>query len=321
MPTITAGRVTSVVAPAVRISRKAIPCGEEPAEREHPAVCFSWAVREKLILDHLPLVNHVLSHVGAYLPPHVDRGDLRQVGTLGLIHAADRFDPGRHVRFSTYAMSRIRGAMLDALRSADWAPRSVRRELVRVSRAGAQIAQEVSGPPTAAEIAKRTGLVVEDVARLKGSPRVHGFYPLSTAHQPLLDGMGRALAHDCQDHAPLPPDLAILEEEKTRLADAILRLSRRQRLVITLYYFERLPLCEVGAALGVTASRACQIHRAALKYLRRALSHHAFRNPPPPVRPIPSSALRPLAMPPKCNSLMPPRCNIVAAGALIRCMV
>ena len=108
---------------------------------------FSAKAREKLILGHLPLVKHVLGRVAAHLPAHVDRSDLLEAGTLGLIDAADRFDPARNVRFHTYAMTRIRGAMLDALRSDDWLPRSVRSELV--ARRAGQRADRTGSPPLA----------------------------------------------------------------------------------------------------------------------------------------------------------------------------
>jgi RNA polymerase sigma factor for flagellar operon FliA len=233
---------------------------------------FSAEAREKLIVSHLPLVKHVLGHVAAHLPAHVDRGDLLEAGMLGLIDAADRFDPARNVRFHTYAMPRIRGAMLDALRSDDWLPRSVRSELARVARASAQLEQEVHRPPTSAEICGRTGLDVEDLADLKVAG-AHAFYslddlPLSAS----LDGEYAAAQHEQRDSSLQPLDHASLEEEKSRLAEAILRLTKTERLVITLYYFERLALREIGAILHVTDSRVCQIHRAALKRLASDLA-------------------------------------------------
>ena len=106
---------------------------------------FSAEAREQLIVGHLPLVKHVLGRVAAHLPAHVDRSDLLEAGALGLIDAADRFDPARNVRFHTYAMTRIRGAMLDALRSADWLPRSVRSGLGCIARASAELEQEPTG--------------------------------------------------------------------------------------------------------------------------------------------------------------------------------
>ena len=228
---------------------------------------LSAAAREKLILGHLPLVKYVLGRVAMRLPPHVDRGDLLDAGALGLVAAADRFEPARNVRFHTYAVTRIRGAMLDALRSDDWLPRSVRSELGRVARASAQLEQEVHRSPTSAEVCNRTGLAAQDLADLKGAG-AHAFYSLddlSFSSSP--DGERALTQHERRDPALQPLDHASLEEEKSRLAEAILHLTKTERLVITLYYFERLPLREIGAVLHVTDSRVCQIHRAALKRL------------------------------------------------------
>jgi RNA polymerase sigma factor FliA len=250
-----------------RAGRQRADHGRRNSARARDAARLAAEAREKLILDHLPLVKHVLGRVAAHLPAHVDRSDLLEAGTLGLIDAADRFDPARNVRFHTYALPRIRGAMLDALRSDDWLPRSVRSELGRVARASAQLEQEVHRAPTSSEICHLTGLDMQDLADLKVAG-AHAFYsldefPLSSS----LDGEYAVAQHERRDSALQPLDHASLEEEKSRLADALLRLTKTERLVITLYYFERLALREIGAILRVTDSRVCQIHRAALKRL------------------------------------------------------
>jgi RNA polymerase sigma factor for flagellar operon FliA len=233
---------------------------------------FSAEAREKLILGHLPLVKYVLGRVAVRLPPHVDRGDLLDAGALGLVAAADRFDPARNVRFHTYAMSRIRGAMLDALRSDDWLPRSVRSKLGRLARANAQLEQEVHRSPTSAEVCDRTGLAEQDLADLKDAS-AHAFYSLDDLPFSARPEGERALAqNERSDPALQPLDHASLEEEKSRLAEAMLRLTNTERLVITLYYFDRRPLREIGAILHVTDSRVCQIHRAALKRLADELA-------------------------------------------------
>jgi len=255
-----------------RTARQRTANGRGDSGRMRNAARVAAEAREKLILGHLPLVKHVLGRVAAHLPAHVDRGDLLEAGTVGLIDAADRFDPARNVRFHTYAMTRIRGAMLDALRADDWLPRSVRSELVRVARASAELEQEVHRSPTSAEICHRTGLAAEDLAGLKGAA-AHAFYsldelPLSTSR----DRESATAQHERRDSALQPLDHASLEEEKSRLAEAILRLTKTERLVITLYYFERMALREIGAILHVTDSRVCQIHRLALKRLAGELA-------------------------------------------------
>jgi RNA polymerase sigma factor for flagellar operon FliA len=228
-----------------------------------------------LILDHLPRVEHVLTRVAEHLPSHVDREDLREAGAMGLIGAADRFDPGRNVRFHTYAKMRICGAMLDLLRSADWLPRSVRSKLRRVARVSAELEQEVSRPPTSAEICGRTGLAAQKLAELK-SAGAHTFVSLD-APPPAgrLEGEEAVAQHERRDSGLQPLDYAVLEEDKSRLAGAILRLSSIEQLAIRCYYFEQLALHEIGATLHVTVSRACQIHRAALKRLTDDLASNA----------------------------------------------
>jgi RNA polymerase sigma factor for flagellar operon FliA len=232
-------------------------------------------VREKLILDHLPLVKYVLSRVAAHLPSHIDRDDLLEAGTLGLIDAADRFDPGRKVRFHTYAMPRIHGAMLDLLRSADWLPRVVRSALRRVARISAELEQQVSRPPTSAEICSRMGLTAQRLAELNFAG-AHAFFSLD-APSPAggLDGKYVVAQYERCDSALQPPDYAALEENKSRLAGAILRLPRSEQMVIRRYYFGRLALHEISAILHVTVSRVCQIHRAALKRLAGDMASNA----------------------------------------------
>ncbi len=255
----------------VRTGRQRAENGRPNSGRIRKVTRCSAKEREKLILTHLPLVKYVLARVAAHLPPHVDRGDLLEAGALGLIDAADRFDPARNVRFHTYAVTRIRGAMLDALRSDDWLPRSVRSELARVARASAEIEQEVHRAPTSAEVCDRTGLAEQDLAELQGAG-ARAFYSLDELPLAAAPDGERALAqHEAHDPALKPLDHASLEEEKSRLAEAILRLTKTERLVITLYYFERLALREIGAILHVTDSRVCQIHRAALKPLAKDL--------------------------------------------------
>jgi RNA polymerase sigma factor for flagellar operon FliA len=255
-----------------RTGRQRAENGRRNSGRVRNVARLSAEAREKLILGHLPLVKYVLGRVAAHLPPHVDRGDLLEAGAVGLIDAADRFDPARNVRFHTYAMSRIRGAMLDALRSDDWLPRSVRSELGRVARASAQLEQEVHRSPTSAEVCNRTGLAAQDLADLKGAG-AHAFYSLDDLPFSAALDDGRAVAQrERRDPALQPLDHASLEEEKSRLAEAILRLTKTERLVISLYYFERLSLREIGAILHVTDSRVCQIHRAVLKRLANDLA-------------------------------------------------
>lgn len=228
-------------------------------------------MREQLIVDHLPLVKHVLARLSATLPAHVDRDDLLEAGMLGLIDATDRFDPKRNVRFHTYALSRIRGAMLDSLRGADWLPRSVRSELARINEAREQIEQQCGRQPTMSEVTRSLGLRDRKAARLARASTNCVFHSLDELPHGTLEDENEAL-HSRQDSFSQPLDRAVLEEEKERLAAAVGRLPKTERLVISLYYFEQMPLREIAGILRVTDSRVCQIHRIALKRLHGVLA-------------------------------------------------
>jgi RNA polymerase sigma factor for flagellar operon FliA len=227
--------------------------------------------RESLILRHLPLVRHVLASISAHLPPHVDRDDLIEAGTIGLIGATDRFEPERNVRFHTYAITRIRGAILDALRAEDWLPRSARTDVGRIQSAREEIEQESGKVPTNEAIAEHLGIRVKKVNRLTRAAKQASFHSLDDLPSSMLEeeDMVSNGAPRTQDQPELR---VILEEDKERLAAAIQELPENERIVISLYYFEQSPLREIAQVLGVTDSRVCQIHRLVLRKLQRALA-------------------------------------------------
>ena len=228
--------------------------------------------RDKLVLKHMPLVKYVADRLAARLPRHVDLEDLIESGMVGLLDAADRFDPLRNVQFSTFAVTRIRGAILDYLRAADWLPRSMRNEIAAVEKARNELKHEKSRPPTTDELVERTGL---DVKKLRKVTRVAERCYFHSLENMSSDGVtdeydAPHIKHDPEVH---PLQHVILEEDKQLLADAISRLSETERLVITLYYFEDLKLRDIAEVLEVTDSRVCQIHRAALRHLQEMMDH------------------------------------------------
>ena len=227
--------------------------------------------RNPLVLDHLPLVKRVLKGLAPRLPRHVDREDLLEAGAVGLLDATSRFNPNRNVRFHTYAVSRIRGAMLDSLRNEDWLPRSTRTALTRLAKAREELEQKRGRPATYEEVSKRLGLGEKKLARLARASDNCVFYSLNDLfHSGEGEDASAALA--TRDRAASPVDHAVLEEQKQRLAAAIRGLPQSERLVITLYYFEQLRLRAIADTLRVTESRACQIHRAALARLQRVMA-------------------------------------------------
>jgi RNA polymerase sigma factor FliA len=226
--------------------------------------------RERLIIHYAPLVKFVAGRVAAGLPQSIEQSDLVSYGIFGLIDAIDKFDPGRGFKFETYAISRIKGAIIDELRSIDWVPRSVRAKARSIERAISKLENELKRSPEDAEVAAEldmtegelagvlsqisfTGLVaLDDLLAASGSDRTTG----TTVADTISDG-----AHD-------PVQAFEVDEMKHLLADAINRMPDRERLVLTLYYYEGLTLAEIGEVLGVTESRVCQIHTKAILQLR-----------------------------------------------------
>ena len=227
--------------------------------------------RNDLVVRHLPLVRGIVSNLIPRLPSHVDEEDLLEAGVVGLMHAADRFDPKRQVRFGTYAMNRVRGAVLDALRDADWLSRSMRSEIKAMDQARDQLTHENLRAPTLDELSRRTGVGKTKLKKLTFAAETSDFRSLDTPHSE-RDADHVEPPADASDVSLHPSERAILEEDKDRLSEAIDELSETDRLVITLYYFEGLRLREIGAVLNVTDSRVCQIHRAALGRLRETMA-------------------------------------------------
>ena len=229
------------------------------------------AQRDQIIVDHIPLVKQALARISSRLPAHVDREDLLEAGMIGLVDAARRFEPARNVQFRTYAVSRVRGAIVDALRSEDWLPRSMRSEISRLDEARSELEQENSRPPTARELCARLDMREKKLNKLHRHSASCNFHSLDEVSEGLIDEDVNMLhsRHTTADH---PDDRVILEEQKERLEVAITRLPRNERLVIAMYYFEQLNLREISQVLEVTDSRVCQIHRSALKRLRHLMA-------------------------------------------------
>ena len=231
------------------------------------------ASREKLILHYAPLVKYVASRVATGLPATIDQGDLASYGMFGLIDALEKFDNDRGIKFETYAIPRIKGAILDELRAMDWVPRSVRFKAREVEKAYAEIEAREKRQPTEVEVAERLGVSLDDLHDVINQISFVSVMALDEA----LSGSGEkgeqvSLIDTLADHAQPDPATGV-EDEETRgmLADAINDLSEREKVVLTLYYFEGLTLAEIGDILGVTESRVCQIHTKAVGQLRTHL--------------------------------------------------
>ncbi len=237
----------------------------DPAQREK--------AREKLILHYAPLVKYVAGRVSVGLPNTVDQADLISYGIFGLMDAIDKFDLSRGIKFETYAIPRIKGAIIDELRAIDWVPRSVRQKARDVERAIAELEQEYKRPPTDEEIAAKLGISVEDLEDVYSQIRFVGLVALDEII-PLTSDRGDSptVGDSLTDDKIQEPGAAYeAEEARAVLADAINKLSEREKIVVTLYYYEGLTLAEIGQVLGVTESRVCQIHTKAILQLRSRL--------------------------------------------------
>ncbi|HEY6960930.1 MAG TPA: RNA polymerase sigma factor WhiG [Gaiellaceae bacterium] len=236
------------------------------------------ALRDRLILTYAPLVKYVAGRLGSGLPAHVDEGDLVSYGLLGLIGAIERYDPGRDIKFETYAIARIKGAIIDELRALDWVPRSVRSRAREIERAIAELEAKLGVAPTDEQIAGKIGITVEELEDSLTDISRSSIAALDELWSVSGDGDQVSLLDTIEDTTgPRPAD--ILDETETReaLADAIARLPEREKLVVTLYYYEELTLREIGEVLGVTESRVSQLHTKAILRLKARIAGAAAR--------------------------------------------
>lgn len=225
-----------------------------------------WA-RDRLIVHYSPLVKFVAGRVGAGLPSSVDSGDLVSAGVFGLIDAVERFDPERGVKFETFAVPRIRGAVFDGLRALDWVPRSVRSRAREVEGAFTELEGRHGRAPTDEELAVHLKITDTEFRKWLASIASTTVGPLDRA---LVAGAEpRPLSGDVPDS----PAALVEEREVRRLVKGeVRRLPEREKLVLSLYYDEGLTLAEIGTVLGVTESRVSQIHTKAVLHLRARLS-------------------------------------------------
>ena len=234
--------------------------------KEHDDV----AARDRLILAYSPLVKYVAGRMGASLPAHVEEGDLISYGLLGLIGALERFDLSRNIKFETYAVSRIRGSIIDELRALDWVPRSVRSWARKVEAAITRLENELMRAPTDDETAAYLELDVSAFLAIVNQISSFGIVALDEFWNVNGPGQDRVNLIDTIEDvdAPDPSHAYRVQSLKETLAAAIQRLPERERIVIGLYYYEGFTLKEIGEVLGVTESRISQLHTKAILRLR-----------------------------------------------------
>jgi RNA polymerase sigma factor for flagellar operon FliA len=231
-------------------------------------------LRERLILHYSPLVKYVAGRVGVGLPPNIEQADLVSYGIFGLIDAIEKFDLERAIKFETYAISRIRGAIIDELRSIDWIPRSVRYKAREVEKAYASLEAKLRRTPSEQEVAAELEISTTELRAIFSQVSFVNVLALDE----LLNSSGEkgdklSLVDTLEDSKAEDPVQAFeAEEMKYLLAGAINTLPEREKIVVTLYYYEGLTLAEIGQVLGVTESRICQMHTKAVLQLRGKLA-------------------------------------------------
>jgi RNA polymerase sigma factor FliA len=230
--------------------------------------------RERLVVAYSPLVKYVAGRMGSGLPAHVEEADLISYGLGGLISAIARFDLSREIKFETYAITRIRGAIIDELRTLDWVPRSVRARAREFERANMKLEARLQRAPTDEEMAAELEISVdafqESLLQISNSTIValDELWHVSDS-----SGDSVSLLDTLPDQgAPDPQVLVDQSELRDRIADAIAALPEREKLVVALYYYENLTLREIGEVLGVTESRVSQLHTKAVLRLRSKLA-------------------------------------------------
>ena len=251
-----------------------------PAPESPDRIAAAWrrlkeegdeTAREGLILHYSPLVKFVAGRVGVGLPRNVEQSDLVSYGMFGLIDAIDKFEPARGIKFETYAVNRIKGAILDELRALDWVPRSVRARAREIQRSLSELEHQLRRSVTDEELADHMGISVATLQDQLGEISTLGFVALDELVEPGERGSA-AIGDMVADPRAVDPGGSFEQQENRYvLIDAINRLAERERLVVTLYYYEGLTLAEIGAVLGVTESRICQIHTKAVLSLRNRL--------------------------------------------------
>jgi RNA polymerase sigma factor for flagellar operon FliA len=229
--------------------------------------------RERLVVAYSPLVKYVAGRMGSALPAHVEEADLISYGLGGLISAIERFDPGRDIRFETYAVARIRGAIIDELRTLDWVPRSVRARAREFERVNTKLEARLHRAPSDEEMAAELAISVEelqDTLLQVSNSTIVALDELWTVSDSTGDqvSMLDTLADDAAED---PEALVERSSFRDRVADAIVALPEREKMVIALYYYESLTLREIGEILGVTESRVSQLHTKAVLRLRSKL--------------------------------------------------
>ncbi|MCC6141084.1 MAG: FliA/WhiG family RNA polymerase sigma factor [Nitrospira sp.] len=238
--------------------------------RAHQAIPSGDAHREQLIKEFAHVIRAMAHRLAFRLPAYLDAEDLISVGTIGLMDAMDKYDPNREAKFKTYAEFRIRGAMLDEIRSMDWIPRSVHERIGLLQKTHITLLNRLGRPPLDEEVASELKMPLDELDDFIS--RARGAVMISIDDLGLQEPDGHKVVKMLADtHHPDPLSTLVNEREREAIGDAIQGLPEKERLVLTLYYYEELTMKEIGELLKVTESRVCQIHTKAILRLKAFL--------------------------------------------------
>jgi RNA polymerase sigma factor for flagellar operon FliA len=228
-------------------------------------------LKERIVLEHTALIRYIVNRIAVRLPSHIDLDDLHNTGVIGLMDAIDKYDPDKNCKFKTYAEFRIKGAILDQLRSLDWVPRSIRQKSRRLEQAYAEVEQRLGRSATNTEIAESLGIKLEEFHFLVDQVRGISMVNLDELRSG-SDSDHSAYGDIFEDVKAENPFVSLKSRElRQSVADCIGSIPEKERLVISLYYYEDLNMKEIGSILGITESRVCQIHTKAVGRLRAKL--------------------------------------------------
>lgn len=244
-------------------------------EHEPPTTFTIHENRDRVVLEHLPLVRAIAVRVHENLPVHVDLDDLVHAGIMGLFDAATKYDPDKNVAFSSYAKHRIKGAILDSLRQLDWASRDLRRRHKQVEAVTRDLATTLQRNPTEDEVAEKMGVEVDRWRQMMIDLRNVGLVSASTRTHESEDLPAPDFPTSPDTH---PDSICAREELRELLRVALHTLPERYQKVVLLYYANELTMKEIGSMLGINESRVSQIHKAALEKMANALGQAGIRS-------------------------------------------
>ena len=231
------------------------------------------AAKEKLILHYAPIVKYVAGRLMVHIGQNVEFDDLVGYGIFGLIDAIEKFDPSKGVKFETYASFRIRGTIIDNIRRMDWVPRTLRQKSKQIENATIKLEEKLGRSPTDEELAAALGLTPDETVDLLRKSSIHSLVSLDDFLEQNYEKSHVSLVTNTSDS---PEELTEDKERKVKLAEAINNLKEKEKLVITLYYYEGLTLKEISSIMKVTESRVSQIHTKAISRLQVKLGR--FKN-------------------------------------------